>query len=413
MGGRELTRSITTTGRGLSPRSANFRHVLREVWNTESVNRAAISRRTGLSRTTISDIVNELIDLGVVEESGAGASRGGRRPILLRPVSNSRAVVGVEAGASHVDVVVMNLTGAVLSSAGAAHRVPHDVEGTVDLIEELVHRCIAESAVDERSILWMGLAVSSPLNGDDLRHVSSMTMPAWDGIDVVDLFEDRIGLPVRMDNDANLGAVAEQWWGAGRGCDDFTYIKLGVGVGAGHVVGGALYRGSGGTAGEIGHMNIGGADRCRCSRIGCMEMEVGSDAVVQSYVESVDPPIPVTIDDVVAACNAGDQSAAEIVANAGARLGTAIAPILNLLNPRKIILSGPLARAGRVFLDAVVDSVSERSLPKSVAETSIINSEFEHLTVAMGAATAALEVVFDGGADAWKLRKAPATSGTA
>lgn len=408
-----MGRSDTSAIAMASPRSANFRLVLREIWTIEGVNRAEIARRTGLSRTTVSDIVNELIELGVVEESGAGASRGGRRPILLRPVANSRALIGIEAGASHIDVVVMNLTGQVLASERVTHRVTHDVEGTLDHIEHLTSRSLEGSGLDREAILGVGLAVSSPLDGDDLRHVSTMTMPAWDGIDVVDAVERRLHIPVRMDNDANLGAVAEQWWGAGRGCDDFTYIKLGVGVGAGHIVDGNLYRGSGGTAGEVGHMNVGGDATCRCGRIGCMETVVGSDAVVERYVTATGGDASIGIDDVVSACDEGDVAARRVVEEAGATLGTAVAPILNLLNPSTIILSGPLAQAADVFLPAVVASAERRSLPKTVAEARIIVSEFEHLTVAMGAATGALEVLFEGGAEAWETPSVPVATGAA
>ena len=405
-----MARSDAPANSTFTLRSTNFRQVLYEIWNSDSPNRAGIARNTGLSRTTTSDMVNELIDLGVVEESGSGASRGGRRPILLRPVPNSRAVVGIEAGASHVDVVVMNLMGQVLASSSMPHRVPDDVNSTLDIIESLVADCVEKSGIAPHSIPGAGLAVSSPLDGDDLRHVSAMTMPAWDGIDVVQVLEDRLGLPVKMDNDANLGAVAEQWWGVGKGCNDATYIKLGVGIGAGHIIGGTLYRGSGGTAGEIGHVNLGGEDLCRCGRVGCLEMHVGSDAIVSLYSASENGHGPMTIDGVVDAARSGDKLALGLIVAAGTKLGAAIAPILNILNPTLIILSGPLIRAGAEFLDAVTEAALSQTLPKTADEATIVVSEFEHLTVAIGAATAALEVVFDGGAAAWGRRPA-ATAG--
>lgn len=392
-------------------RNATCRALLDEVWSADSVNRADLSRRTGLSRTTVSDVINEFIGLGVFEEVGAGPSRGGRPPIVLSRVKDSRVTVGIEAGASHVEVVVMNLLGEVLASRTADYRVPHNVEGTLDLIRRFVFSALDDAGVSASQALGAGIAVSSPLDGSQLRKVSPMTMPAWDGIDVVDLLEACLGLPVTMDNDANLGALAERWWGDGRGCDHFTYVKLGVGVGAGHFLAGDRYMGWRGGAGEIGHINAGGNKRCRCQRVGCMEMEVGSDAIVATYLDHTTAPMTTSIGDVIVAATDGDESARQVIHTAGRALGTVLAPLMNLLNPQKIILGGPLTAAGPLFLDPVRTSAVQATLPKSAGETEIIVSQFEQQTVALGAATAALDATFDGGVNAWRVRNAREQAG--
>ncbi|MEA2001682.1 MAG: ROK family transcriptional regulator [Actinomycetota bacterium] len=388
-------------------RAYNASVVFNRIWSADTTSRAAISRDTGLSRTTVSDIVQELIADGFVVEAGSGESRGGRRPIVLELVADARYLAGVEIGASHIDVVVMNLRGNVRASAGVKHPTPHDAQGSLDHVVRLLEECLAEIGADRNDVLGVGVGVNSALTGPKLRKVSRAMLPDWEGIDLVGAFEDRLSLPVLLDNDANLGALTEYWWGAGAG-NDLTYIKLGVGIGSGHILRGDIYRGFSGSAGELGHTYVGDdGSRCRCGLIGCLESSVGSSILVDKYLESTDVPRTVAIEEMVTAARNGDAAAAELVAEAGKKVGLAIAQLLGILNPACVVLSGPLTAAGTIFLDPVRDVATQHAYSSSMEATTIVISEFENLTVAMGGATRVLQKALRQGFD---NRVSPAVS---
>ena len=244
-------------------RAHNTSMLLHCLCAEEPISRASLSRRLGLSRSTVSGIVGELLDAGLVEESHVAASRGGRPPIALKVCRDRLHLLGVELGASHVMVVRTNLQGELQETKGAAFPVQHDPEGALRLVERL----LGEVADGEQgsAIAGVGLAVPSPLDPARPGLLSERILPAWQGVQPAARLTEALGLPVYMDNDANLGALAEARWGAGAGVSDFAYIKVATGVGAGLIIGGEIYRGAAGIAGEIGHTAIDpDGPQCRC-----------------------------------------------------------------------------------------------------------------------------------------------------
>ena len=394
---------------GAAMRAYNASVVFNRIWSADTTSRAAISRDTGLSRTTVSDIVQDLINDGFVAETGSGESRGGRRPIVLELVTDARYLAGVEIGSSHIDVVVMDLRGNVRASAGVKHPTPHDAQGSLEHVARLLEECLAEIGAARSDVLGVGIGVNSALTGPKLREVSRAMLPDWEGIDLVEAFEDRLSLPVLLDNDANLGALTEYWWGSGAG-NDLTYIKLGVGIGSGHILRGDIYRGFSGAAGELGHTYVGDdGSQCRCGLTGCLESSVGSAILVDKYLESTEatPPHTLSIEELVAAARNGDTAATELVAEAGNKVGLAVAQLLGILNPAYVVLSGPLTAAGSIFLDPVRDVAIQHAYSSSMEATTIVISEFENLTVAMGGATRVLQKALRQGFD---NRGSPAVS---
>ena len=198
-----------------------------------------------------------------------------------------------------------------------------------------------------------------------------------------------------MDNDANGGAIAEKWWGAGRGVSNLVYIKLGVGVGSGLIVNDQVFRGTGGTAGEIGHTAIDpNGPPCRCGNLGCMESYVGVPALLElaksklsQYPKSDLNNTKISIDTIIAGVQELDPLALEVVREAGKYLGISISNLLNLVNPEIIVLGGDLIQAEAVFLDEVKTAAFNRSISKVADETSIITSELGEDVIPIGAAT--------------------------
>jgi predicted NBD/HSP70 family sugar kinase len=380
-------------------REHNSGLLLNLLFRQQGLSRADLSRVTGLSRSTVSAIVDDLIASNLVREVGAGDSRGGRRPTLLEFNDDAHALIGVEMGASHVAVVVTNLRARVRVRREQRHGVVGEPAATMTLIEELIDAALVDVALKPRQLLGIGVAVPCPLDLRNPEHLCPQLMPAWDGVNVTGTLARRYGCAVSMDNDANLGALAERWWGVGQSGEDLTYVKVATGVGAGHIIAGEVYRGSSGTAGEIGHIAIDlHGPPCRCGLRGCLAALVGAQALqdrVDAGIAKGEASILArrdrSVESLVEAARGGDRLARDVIAEAGGYLGVAVASLLNLLNPAIVVLGGPLTAAGDLLLGRIRDTVQHRSLWRSVAEARIVTSELGDAAVAVGAATLVLQ----------------------
>lgn len=373
--------------------------VLRLVWRERRISRAEIARQAGLSRSTVSEIIGSLLRTGLVDEVGSGPSAGGRRPIVLQFQDDAYVILGVEIGAAHVAVTLTDLRGEVLAWQERSHQVRTDPPGTRALVAELCSTCLAASRRGPRRLVGIGVAVPSPVDPKHPELLSEVVLPEWRGHSGLAELGERFGVPVLVDNDANLGALAEHWWGAGRGIDDIAYIKLGTGVGSGHYVHGRMYRGATGVAGEIGHMAIDpSGSPCVCGLRGCLATLVGAQALVAraqsliaDYPESSLAKESITIASIEDAALAGDELALQVAREAAEHLGIAVAGMLNLMNPAVVILGGGLARLGDLLLQPLRDIVRRRTLVSSVAAAEVRTSALGPRAVAIGAATLMLE----------------------
>jgi glucokinase-like ROK family protein len=363
------------------------------------MSRADIARQTGLSRSTVSEIVADLLDSELILEAGDGPSRGGRRPIILKFIDSAHVILGVDMGSTHVSVVLTDLRGQELAWEHSDHPVRTDPEGTERLISRLCEALLARHEGARKRLLGVGVAVPSPVDPLRPKQVSDILLPHWRGYGVMEQLQVTHGVPVLVENDANLGALAEHWWGAGRGLDDFTYVKLGTGVGSGHMIGGEIYRGATGVAGEIGHMVIQPDGLpCSCGNRGCLETLVGTRALMRR-VEELLPDFPesqlngasIAVDLIEEAAMDGDALAMSLVQGVALDLSAALAAVMNLLNPAAVILGGALARLGPLLVAPVMEAARSQTLANSVAASRIVTSELGPHATAKGAATLVLE----------------------
>ncbi len=373
--------------------------VLRLIWDERAISRADIARRTGLSRSTVSEVVTELLATRLVDEAGEGASSGGRRPIVLEFQDDACVILGVDMGATHVSVALTDLRGRVLAWENRPFPVRSDPGGTRALIAEFCAECLRSWGGDPARLVGIGIAVPCPVDPRHQDRFSTHVLPAWKGRAGFEALGARFGAPIFIDNDANLGAVAERWWGAGRGFDDFTYIKVATGVGAGHMVGGRIARGASGVAGEIGHMAIDlSGDPCDCGNRGCLQTFVGASSLVKrarqllpEYPTSVLHQGALTIDAIENAALADDPLAIHVISTAAEYLGIAVAGVLNLMNPGAVIIGGGIARLGERLLVPLRETVLRRTFVSSVAASEIMSSALGPRSIAIGAATIVLE----------------------
>lgn len=373
--------------------------VLRMIWREREISRAEIARRAELSRSTVSEIVSLLLPTALVAEVGTGPSRGGRRPIVLQFQDEACVILGVEVGASHVAVALTDLRGRVLVWRHRSHVVRTDPKGTRELVRELCEACLEKTPGSRRRLVGLGVALPCPIDPRSPDRVSPIVLPDWGGFHGLEPIASALGVPLMVDNDANLGALAERWWGAGRGVDEFAFVKIATGIGAGHVSGGELYRGATGVAGEIGHMAIDPhGEPCVCGLRGCLATFVGSQALVQQarkllaeYPDSTLAGTEPTITLIEDAALAGDPLSRRLVHEAAEHLGVAIASMLNLMNPAKVIFGGGLTRVGDLLLEPLRETVKRRTLVSSVDASALVMSELGPRAGAVGAATMVLK----------------------
>jgi predicted NBD/HSP70 family sugar kinase len=396
----EIMQPKADTLRAGSPRPRTLADsVLHLIWEQHRISRAEIARRAGLSRSTVSEIATSLLATRLVTEAGVGTSRGGRRPIVLEFQDDACNILGVDIGATHVSVVLTDLRGRVLAWEHGDHPVRSDPKGTLALAAEFCRACLKTWGGNRRHLVGMGVAVPSPVDPRHPERLSPLAMPQWHGRNGLEELRAQFKIPLLVDNDANLGALAEHWWGAGRGLDDFAYIKVATGIGSGHLIGGRIYRGATGVAGEIGHLTIDPrGEACVCGNRGCLATLVGTPALLAlatrllaEFPDSALHRSEVTITAIEDAALADDPLAVQVVRTAADYLGIAIADLLNLMNPAAVILGGGLSRLGERLVRPLRETVVRRTFVGSVAAVEIRTSHLGPRGIAIGAATLVLD----------------------
>lgn len=385
-----------------SIRERNLSLVLNQVRQAGTISRSALVHQIGLSAGTISNLANILLENGFIYESGPGKSSGGRRPILLQFNYKARYVLGIDMGATHIMAVLMDLQGHVVASKHSKYDVINDPDGTIDIISQMARGLLTQQGLSKKIVVGMGITLPTPLAGENLDRLTTIFFPAWENCDIRASIRTHFDIPLYIENDANAGAIAEKWWGNGRDYSNLAYIKLGTGVGSGLILNNEIYRGNGGTAGEIGHTTIDPTGpACRCGNQGCLEGLVGIPAIIQEAEQRLrkDRPdwvsnCPITIDSLIEAALSGDPTARSIIANAGSFLGIGIANLVNVFNPGLVVLGGELTAAGDLLLNAVRAAVNRRAMPKASSEVKIMVSSLGDDAVAIGAATQAMQHAF-------------------
>ena len=378
-------------------RAQHSRLLLNLLWREREISRADLARRSGLSRSTVSAIVNDLLGTGLVEETGAGISSGGRRPIMLEFQDQSSFIVGIELGATHVSCVLTDLHCKVRASWSAPAPVRNEPEAALEKMMLGVRSVLEADGVGLSRVLGIGVAVPSPVDSEHPGELLPLVAPKWKGYNIATLLKESFGRPVFIDNDANLGALAELWWGAGCSAGDLAFIKVATGIGAGLTINARIFRGTSGIAGEIGHTSIDpNGPLCVCGLNGCLATFIGTPALLeraeaQLRASRSNRPPPVSIDDLVNAALGGDPPSVELIQYAGNKLGVGIANMLNLLNPKTVVIGGGIARAGDLIIDAVCQTIRGLSLPASISSTEIRTTSLNEWGIALGAATLTLE----------------------
>lgn len=375
-----------TPGSQSALREANQRRLLRAISSAGSMTQAQIARTTGLSAATVSNIVRELRDLGMVTVSPT--SSGGRRAQSVSLARGTGLAVGVHVTASHLRAAICDMAYDVL----AEERIPYDVtqspERGMRRAEWLVATLIRQARVDRTKIRGIGVAVPGPIDERTGRLGAGTVLATWQGVDIAAELSRRVGMRVQVANDAHAAALGESIWGAGRDIPDLAYLKLSSSVGAALVINGKVYKGYGGLAGEFGHITVNEQGRiCRCGNRGCLETVVGGPYLLELLPVDPGQPRP-TLERLVAAALDGDLGSRRVIADAGRAVGAAAAVLCNLLNPQRLVVGGELAGAGELLLAPIQEALVRQTLPAAVRMVEVVPAELADSAAVRGALAA-------------------------
>ena len=369
-------------------RRLNRLRVIHALRDQGLISRAEIARRTGLSRSTVSSLVADLQADGLVVERGepgaAHGTQGGRPPILLSFDSSAGAAVGIDFGHSHLRVAVSDLSSRILAERALPLDTDHAAEEGLDAAAELVGDLLAQAGIDESQVIGAGMGLPGPILQESGVVGSSAILPGWVGVAAADEMRRRLDVPILVDNDANLGALAEAAFGAGQDATDLIYLKVASGIGAGLLLNGRLYRGTGGLAGEFGHFLVDpNGHVCRCGNRGCLETQAATGALVELLRRSHGEDV--TVQRMLDLARAGDTGCRRVIADAGRAIGRAVSMLINVLNPELVVVGGDLADAGDLLLDGVRDSIARATLPSAAEAAGVVTGVLGDRAQVLGA----------------------------
>lgn len=356
------------------------------------ISRADIAKATGLNKATVSAMVDELLAEQMVTEAGPGESSGGRRPQILHFHDRAGLVAGVELGVGFLRVAITDLRARVLWRRYTTFAPDQGPEACVRLLAAVVREGLAAAPVTPRGLLGIGVGVPGLAESGEGRLVFAPNLH-WENVPLRDWLQESFpGLPILVDNEANAAAVGEHWSGCAHDARTLVYLSVGVGLGAGVMLAGNLFRGVGGAAGEVGHTTIDvNGLRCSCGNRGCWELYASETALLRDLAGSGTAP---DVAEVIQAARQGDQAALAALARVGEALGVGIANTVNTFNPELVVIGGSIAEAGDLVLEPARQVVEQRALARPRGQTRILTSTLGAEACAIGAGSLVLHTFF-------------------
>jgi N-acetylglucosamine repressor len=356
----------------------NTNLVLKTIFDNESIGRAEIARITSLTRTTVSDIVAELMAEGLVKEVGMGVSTGGKSPILLSLVADSRYLIGLDLARQKFSGAIVNLRGEI------RYKVDHDIQGldgeaalasVYAILDRLTH-------TSYKPLVGIGIGTPGLINTNEGVVVNAVNLD-WKDLSLAKPLQDKYQLPILIFNDSQAAAMGEYTYGRDHTLDDnLIVINARNGIGAGIIINRQLFQGDGGGAGEIGHVVVvpEGGQLCRCGNRGCLETVASSQAVVKRMQalasqsgsnQPVQSTQEITLNSIEQAFSSGDLTARQVVLESGQYMGMAISSLVGTLNIRKIVLMGDMTRFGQPWLEAIQRTIAQATLSRLAQDTQV------------------------------------------
>ncbi|MCD1258639.1 ROK family transcriptional regulator [Paenibacillus athensensis] len=365
--------------------------VLHHIRKDSPISRARIAEISGLTKATVSSLVNELIESKLAHEIGTGESSGGRKPMLLLFNGTAGYAIGIDLGVRYVHAVLTDLTGQIVQT----YRVRHDNRDAGRALEALkscVRELQAGAPASPYGIVGIGIGIPGVSDGEG-RVLFAPNLGWPEGLPLQQQLEEAFGIPVAIDNEANAGAIGEKQFGAGQDSGHLVYVSIGTGIGAGLVMKGELYRGASGFSGELGHMSIQhDGSQCRCGSLGCWELYASESALLEQARLALGAETE--LEALLRLAEGGDETAIGLFERLGYYLGVGVGSIVNGYNPELVVLGGRLAAAERWLLRPLLAQLERRSLRLARSGVTVRFAELGDRSTVLGASSFAIAGFF-------------------
>ncbi|MCW2828226.1 MAG: hypothetical protein JWQ67_1842 [Marmoricola sp.] len=393
------------SGRAETPTQSR---ILTYVRDEGPLSRMDLAARLNVSRTTVAAEVGRLVELGLAEDGGPAASRGGRRSTLVDLDAGLR-FVGVQLGATSMRVAMTDgRLGVIARASSPGADIRRGPEAVLAEVIVLIRKVLADHGIERPA--GIGIGVPGPVDFQVGVPVSPPIMPGWDGYPVRDALSREFGSPVLLDNDVNVMALGEQHNGVARSASDFLFVKIGTGIGCGIVVQRHLYRGADGCAGDIGHIRLDQSGPvCACGNHGCLEAFFGGAALARDataaaragrsdvLADLLEQHGSLTSEHVGLAITQGDPASLQLVRDGGRRVGDVLASLVSFFNPGLIVIGGGVAGLGHALLAEIRSVVYRQSLPLATGNMPVVLSELGNDAGVIGAARLISDAVYAAG----------------
>jgi len=343
-------------------REINRSLILGFLRNIETTHRAEIAKKLNLTKATVTVIINNLINKGLVKELGEGESQktGGRRPVLITLNKSNSYIIGIDIGKTNTVVAISNLKGDIIKLIRESTVKNSSVTNVIKQISNMVNKLIKESKIDRKKVKGVGVSVAGIVEMD--RGFIKLSPDFnWSNIFLSDLLSSELNFPVKIDNCTRAMVLGEKWYGNAKKAKNAFFINIGYGIGSAVIIDGKIYN----NHSEFGHLYVTGKKiRCYCGKYGCLEAVASGNAIEQTSNEILNKEGKswITAKDVAEMAKNGDSVANRIFLDAGKYIGRSISSVANFLNPGKIIIGGGVSLAGDLLLNPIIKEFKKQTM---------------------------------------------------
>jgi N-acetylglucosamine repressor len=377
--------------------------ILHLIHSGVNCSRLELAGKTNLSPASITTIVQRLMTKDLVVESEPVRSQLGRRPVPLEIRADAAYLVGVDIGSFYQRILITDINGKIVYKSQSQTAMWEGRKRVLERTFQAVHEAMRASRLSRDAIKGIGIAHSGVIDSEAglvLCYPRPGQMAEWKNVPLKDLFQKEFKVPCLLEDSVRTTATAEKTFGLGKELSNFIYIDVGMGIGAGIFLDGKLYRGTGGSAGEFGHITVDeNGPLCSCGNNGCLETVASCAAIIQNVRAAIEQGIDskirdlvdgdlkkVSIEIIAQAAMENDSLAFRVLQKAGSYIGIGLADLVNLLNPRAMIFGGALFRAvPQLLIDPLSRIIKQRSLEKSANEAQLLASPLGGEASALGA----------------------------
>jgi glucokinase-like ROK family protein len=390
----------------INPTEAQIVLLLRTA---RQLSRSELARRMGYSRASMTSFISDLIEANILREVGEGASRGGRRPLILEINGDYGYIAGYDIGATSIDLALANFRGDILEHCSEPADVRNDAEEVFGRCAEIVRQMLERQGGTAQQVVAVGVGVPGPVEFAKGVLIAPPLMPTWENFPIKKFVAQTFpNATVVVDNDVNIMAIGEAYAGKRNGLKNFIWVKIGTGIGSGIIANGEIYRGANGVAGNIGHIE---ADHkgpiCHCGNQGCLEAMAAGPPIAQRGKKAAEAGSSqflakrlkenngkLTSEDVGDAAASGDITAIEIIRDSGWLIGSVLAGLVEFFNPAVIYIGGGVSKIGFTLLSSVRQAILQRANPLSTRDLHVEYSELGDMAGVVGAISLTFPHIF-------------------